>query len=281
MSTNSWGWRGYSSYEVTTAGCELLRPLYGDVELSDIIMEGSDGGKVMAVKAILALQSPVFRKLLFGPLRSLKVASSGGKEYIIFKEWDCCVLHLLVEFCYTDNVSMMNGDPSESIARVMVNLRSASKAFDLQILSDKVDQWSSKQVTLFPALACAFIDEGMKKNYIDEASLEIIRSKSKSALLPRNDALGAGILSLTEPALLFVLRTLEDTVSNHLLIELIKRWAEVPNKDCGNDIEHEKKKSSRKNFANKCAIRFVNIRDCDRPGSQNSGESSLTHSFTH
>lgn len=278
--TNTWRWRDsvMPDEKINTAdSSEWLRPLYGDAELSDIIMEGSDGGKVIAIKAILGVRSSVFRKLFFGAQRSTKSVSPGGKEYIILKEWDCCILHLLVEFCYTDDISMMEGEPSDWIARVMVNLKSASKAFDLQILSNKVDQWSSKQVKLFPALACALIDEGIKENQVDEKLLETIRLKSKAALLPRSNAVGTGVSSLSEPALLFVLRTLEDSVSNPLLVEIIKRWSEVPSKDCGSKIKLQRRNSCRKNFANKCTLRFVNVRDSC--GSQNSEVSSLTLPF--
>jgi len=255
---------------------EYLRPLYGDEELSDIRLQDSDGGVVVAVKAVLAARSRVFRKLFFGSLRSTEIFFSEGKDIIIFKEWDCCTLHLLVEFCYTNNISVMKEAPSDHVARVMVNLRSASKAFELHILLDKVNQWISNQVRLFPALACALVDEGMKRDDIDETSLDIIRSKSKAALLPRSSAIGAGVISLTEPALLFVLRTLEGTVSHRLVIDFIKRWTEFSKKDCGENIDHSRENMLRKNFAKKCSIRFVEFPGSNRTMGQNSTDSSLT-----
>jgi len=285
MNITSWRWSPFfstSAADKPKTSTESLRSLYGDEELSDIKIQGSDGGIIVAVKAILSVRSPVFRNLFYRPLNSTEIILSEGKDLIIFKEWDCCTLNLLVEFCYTDNVSAMEVKPSDYIVRVMVNLKAASKFFKLQALHDKVEKWSSKQVRLFPALACALIDEVMKRNDIekislndiDKKSLEIIQSKPKAALLPQSGAIGDGVLSLTEPALLFVLRTIEGLVSQHLIVDVIKRWDESSKNDRRENIKY-KESSRRQEFARKCSIRFVNIPDSDRFLSKQSTVSSL------
>jgi len=264
----SWRWNPFSSVASVPSddlpGGESLWLLNGDEELSDVKMQGSNGGIVVAVKAILSVRSPVFRNLFYGSQSSKEMILSEGKDLIIFKEWDSRTLKLLVEFCYTDNISAMKAEPTDCIARSMANLRSASKAFKLQVLLHKVDKWSSKQVRLFPALACALIDEGMKKDDIDKTSLEIIRLKSKDALLPETGAIGGGVSSLTEPTLLFVLRTIEDSVSHQQIVDCISRWAEFSKKDCEEGINHTREAYKRKIFARKCSLRFVKFPDSDR-----------------
>lgn len=184
-----------------------------------------------------------------------------GKEVVIFKEWDCRVLHLVVEFCYTDNLSIMQGKPDDDTARIMANLRSASKAFKLRSLLDKVNQWSWRQVSRYPSLACALIDEGMKRDDIDEISLQTVQLKARDALLPESNAVGSGVLSLTKPGLLFVLRTLEDTTSHLLLFHSIQRWVEFSTEGSGGtrDVDYVREKASREAFARKCAMRFIKL----------------------
>jgi len=266
MNITSWKWSPFFSAAAVNKpmkGTEALQSLFGDEELSDVKMQGSDGGIVVAVKAVLSARCPVFRKLFYGPLSSTEMVLSEGKDLIIFKEWDCSTLNLLVEFCYTDNISAMEVRPSDHIARAMVNLGSASIVFKLQALRDKVDKWISKQVRLFPALACALIDEGMKRDDINKISLEIIQSKPKAALLPDTGTTGYGVLSLTEPALLFVLRTIENSISQHLTIDIIKRWVESSKNDRREDITYKREISRRQEFARKCSIRFVKSPDSD------------------
>jgi len=266
MSPSFWTWRRpFSSVAsdektptVTTGtAADALCSLFGDEELSDVKIQGSDGGTVIAVKAILAARSPVFRARFYGP--TSETTLSKGKDIAVFKEWDCRVLHLVVEFCYTDDLSIMKVKPSDEIARLMANLRSASKAFKLRSLLDKVNQWSWRQVSRFPSLACAVIDEGMKHDDVDEVALQTLQLKSRGALLPDSTAVGAGVLSLTKPGLLFVLRTLEDTTSHLLLFHSIQRWVEFSTEDFIGDTNPTREKSSREAFARKCAMRFIKL----------------------
>jgi len=233
--------------------------LFGDAELSDVRLRGSDGGTVVAVKAVLAARSAVFRARFFGPQGMMDASTLKGKDVVTFKEYDCRVLHLVVEFCYTDNISILGVSPSDDIARLMANLRSASKTFKLRSLLDKVNQWSWRQVSRFPSLACALIDEGMKRDDIDEISLQVIQLKARAALLPESNAVGTGVLALTKPGLLFVLRTLEDTTSHLLLFHSIQRWVEVSPGDSAGNTNHIREKQSREAFARKCAMRFIKL----------------------
>jgi len=245
---------------------DALSSLFNDIELSDVRLQGSDGGTVLAVKAVLAARSPVFRARFFGTPNLMKNNRLRRKEVVNFQEWDCRTLHIVVEFCYTDNLSVMQLKPNDDVARLMANLRSASEAFKLRSLFDKVNQWSWRQVNRFPSLACALIDEGMKRDDIDEIALQSIQLKAKDALLPDSNAVGTGVLALSKPGLLFVLRTLENTASHLILLHSIQRWVEFSTEDSGLSAEDSgehtsylREKASREAFARKCAMRFIKL----------------------
>ncbi len=151
MSNNNsfWRWRR-PTFDTTSrpetptlsGSAEALISIFGDDEVSDVKLQGSDGGTVVAVKAILASRSPMFRQKFFGESRSFFVPTKpGDMEVVTFKEWDCRILHLVVEYCYTDSCSAMKCQPTEDIARLMATLRVASKVFKLPGLLDKIRQW--------------------------------------------------------------------------------------------------------------------------------------------
>lgn len=265
-SSSFWKWRrpkftntGIPTDTVPTGtASDALCTLFGDKELSDVTLEGSDGGQVYAVKAILAVRSTVFRQKFFGE----KSKSGGGmllpgeKEVCVFKDWDCRVLHLIVEYCYTDTCAAFNGAPTEEVARLIAHLRVAAKTFRLPGLDSKIKQWGWRQISRHPALACAMIDEGMRMDDIYDLALQTLQLKPRAAMLPGIGAVGTGVLALSKPGLLFVLRTLEDSTSHILLLQVIERWAEFSSlEDEGNSPIREKR--VREAFARKCALRFI------------------------
>ena len=229
--------------------------LFGDQEISDVTLQGSDGGTVHAIKAILAARSTLFRKKFYGE-KARDLAIPGEKQVIVFNHWDCRILHMVVEYCYTDSCSIMKVDPSEDAARLMAQLRVASKAFKLPGLLDKIKQWGWRQINRHPALACAMVDEGMRKDDIDELALQTLQLKPRAALIPHSEAVGSGVLALTKPGLLFVLRTLEDTTSHLLLLQVIERWVDFSSEDSNGDSP-SRERSTREAFGRKCALRFI------------------------
>ena len=285
----------------TGSAAEALCSMFGDEELSDVRLRGSDGGTVVAVKAILAARSPLFRQRLYcsanktinnnvsrpsssstsdgkpssgkgdDPTAQTNDSSSRpssstsikqlemykGKQVVDFKEFDCRILHMVVEFCYTDTMSLMKVPANEDIARLMANLRIASKAFKLPFLLDKVNQWSWRQLNRNPALSCAMIDEGMKMDDIDELALQTLQLKTRAALLPTVGAVGTGVLAFSKPGLLFALRSLEDTTSHLLLFQSIQRWVEFSHEETSTSPARDR--ASREAFARKCAMRFIKL----------------------
>ena len=238
---------------------EALCSIFGDEEVSDVILQGYDGGNVVAVKAILASRSLLFRQMFFRDSTSPFIPSKPGeKEVFVFDEWDCRVLHLVVEYCYTDTCSAMKIQPTEDIARMMAALRVASKAFKLPGLLDKINQWIWRQISRHPALASAMVDEGIKNDDVDDFSLQTLQLKTRAALLPEQRAVGSGVLALSKPGLLFVLRTLDETTSHHLLVQVIERWVDFsPEDSYGGNASRER--ASREAFARKCAMRFIKV----------------------
>lgn len=241
---------------------EALCSIFGDEEVSDVILQGCDGGTVVAVKAILASRSTMFRRMFFGDNSNkssfVPKKEPGEKEVIVFDDWDCRILHLVVEYCYTDTCSAMKSQPTEEIARVMATLRIASKSFKLPGLLDKIRQWVWKQISRYPAIACAMVDEGMRNDDVDELALQTLQLKTRAALLPDPKAVGSGVLALSKPGLLFVLRTLEETTSHHLLLQIIERWVDFSPEDCSGD-DAARERASRETFARKCTMRFIKL----------------------
>jgi len=241
----------------TGSSAEAISSIFGDEEVSDVILEGYDGGTIVAVKAILAARSPMFRHKFFG-CPTFVPSKPNDKERVVFTEWDCITLHLVVEYCYTDNCSAMKGVPTEDTARLMAILRVAAKAFKLPHLLDKIRQWVWRQVSRHPALACAMIDEGMRNDDVDDLALQTLQLKTRAALLPGPKAVGSGVLALSKPGLLFVLRTLEEQTSHYLLLQTIDRWVDFSAEDCSGDSP-SRERESREAFARKCAMRFIKL----------------------
>lgn len=228
------------------SSAEALCSIFGDEEVSDVVLQGYDGGRVLAVKAILASRSLMFRHILFGR-KSKKpyIVSSkpGEKEVVIFEEWDCRILHLVVEYCFTDTCSAMKKQPTDDIARMMATLRVATKTFKLPGLLDKIKQWVWRQVSRNPSIACTMIDEGMRHDDIDDTVLQTLQLRSRAALLPDQSAVGAGVLALSKPALMFVFRTLEQTTSHYLLFQALEKWVDFSTEDFSGDDANRERES--------------------------------------
>jgi len=264
QSQSFWKWRrpNFTSNGTPTdstptgSAADDIACLFGDREVSDVVLKGSDGGTVCAVKAILASRSSMFRNKFFGKNKDNNLTIPGEMHVVVYKHWDCRVLHMVVEYCYTDNCSIMRIDPSEDVARLMAQLRVASKAFKLPGLLDKIKQWGWRTINRHPALACAMIDEGMRLDDIDELALQTLQLKPRAAMLPSHTAVGSGVLALTKPCLLFVLRTLEDTTSHLLLLQIIERWVDFSSEDSNLDSP-SRERQTREAFGRKCALRFI------------------------
>lgn len=264
QSSSFWRWRRPkftntgipTDVSPTGTAADDIANLFGDTEVCDVTLQGSDGGTIFAVKAILAARSTIFRHRFFGPKSNKDLSIPGEKHVVKFQHWDCRILHMVVEYCYTDTCTIMNVKPNDDVARIISQLRVASKAFKLPGLLHKIKQWAWKTINRHPGLACAMVDEGMKLDDIDELALQTLQIKTRAAMLPEFDAVGLGVLALTKPGLLFVLRTLEDTTSHLLLFQAIERWVDFSPEDSNPDSP-SREKQTREAFGRKCAVRFI------------------------
>ena len=264
QSSSFWRWRRpkFTNTGIPTdvpstgTAADEIANLFGDVEVCDVTLQGSDGGTIFAVKAILAARSTIFRQRFYGAKSKNDLVIPGEKQVVKFQHWDCRILHMVVEYCYTDNCAIMNVKPNDDVARIVSQLRVASKAFKLPGLMHKIKQWSWRQINRHPGLACAMVDEGMKLDDIDELALQTLQIKTRAAMLPEFDAIGSGVLALTKPGLLFVLRTLEDTTSHLLLLQAIERWVDFSPEDSNPDSP-SRERVTREAFGRKCAVRFI------------------------
>mmetsp|Transcript_6856 Transcript_6856/g.14047 ORF Transcript_6856/g.14047 Transcript_6856/m.14047 type:complete len:526 (-) Transcript_6856:151-1728(-) len=152
---------------------------------------------VPAVKAILAARSPVFRRMLYGEFRE---TTSNNDNLQVRLEYSERVLQLLVEFCFTDRMSSLDGVNSssnnscggstynlEEKARLLTNLSGAAHYFDITKLEADIKRQLVTMMADHPSLACAVLDEASKILSGEELSLlalERIRARPKAALLP-------------------------------------------------------------------------------------------------
>lgn len=91
-----------------------------DVDIADVQLVGTDGKIVVAVRSLLAMRSPFFKKLLFGSFREsyLEQVKLG---------YSSLVIKAVVEYCYTDEIkTAFENLTFEETARSMVGLKSAS-----------------------------------------------------------------------------------------------------------------------------------------------------------
>mmetsp|Transcript_22901 Transcript_22901/g.51137 ORF Transcript_22901/g.51137 Transcript_22901/m.51137 type:complete len:300 (-) Transcript_22901:5-904(-) len=107
-----------------------------DNSLTDVTLVGSDGGRVPALKTILALRSPVFRKMFFG-----NFWENGADCDAVTLDYSAEVLRAVVEYCYTDDTALqreiIHVRPSTDATAVLaVQTRGAAKYFDLPELGE-------------------------------------------------------------------------------------------------------------------------------------------------
>ncbi len=102
------------------------------------------------------------------------------------------------------------------------------------------------------------VDEGMRNDDVDELALQTLQLKARASLLPNQNAVGSGVLALTKPGLLFVLRTLEETTSHHLLLQVIEQWVDFSSEGCSGE-NPDRERASREAFGRKCAMRFIKL----------------------
>jgi hypothetical protein len=197
-----------------------------DEDISDVVLKGTDGRTVVAVRSILAMRSRFFKTLLFGDFSESNMAE-------VPLGYSSLVLRAVVEYCYTDEIKITFENLTfEETARSMVGLVAAGNYFELGGLLDRAYRLTCLMMDEYPALACSVLDEAIsgenKGAHTDELSrvaLGIIRLRTESALMPR-DLYGSGVHSLGEAAMERVMSDEKIQTNELKLFHCLKKWSE-------------------------------------------------------
>ena len=119
--------------------------LDNDSEIKDVKLVGTDGGHVMASKAILSIHSPVFKRMFYGNFRE------AGKSCDSVKlEYSTSVLWGVVSYCYTNRIGYKwfseVEEESDAMAFNLVWIREAANFFELPKLYEDITKLLSKTV---------------------------------------------------------------------------------------------------------------------------------------
>lgn len=204
---------------------DLLAHL-ADEDLSDVILKGTDGRTVVAIRSILAMRSRFFKSLFFGEFSESTMTT-------VPLGYSSLVLRAVVEYCYTDEIkTTFENLTFEETARSMVGLVAAGSYFELGGLLGCAYRLTCLMMDEYPALACSVLDEAIsgenKGSHTDELSrvaLGIIRLQTESALMPR-DLYGSGVDTLGEAAMELVMSDKKIQTSELKLFYCLKKWSE-------------------------------------------------------
>eukprot|EP00567_Pseudictyota_dubia_P011243 CAMPEP_0197438194 /NCGR_PEP_ID=MMETSP1175-20131217/5260_1 /TAXON_ID=1003142 /ORGANISM="Triceratium dubium, Strain CCMP147" /LENGTH=413 /DNA_ID=CAMNT_0042967875 /DNA_START=70 /DNA_END=1307 /DNA_ORIENTATION=+ len=209
-----------------------FRAIVDDVDLADIYLEGNDGVRVPAIRAMLAARSDVFRKMLYGDFREAK------NPVVLLEAYSGAVLRCVVEFCYSDEIDVMAEDvDSDEVTRMLVGVAAASHYLELRSLEAKIlDIFATIKSLLlgdeYAPMACSMLDEaiqfGPPTKYLAEIAMCVIRTKPDLALVPpaeKTRSKCAGLFSLSAPALELVLKDEYICSPELFMFECLVTWA--------------------------------------------------------
>jgi BTB/POZ domain len=218
-----------------------------DEEISDVILQGTDGRQVVAIRSILAMRSRFFKSLFFGDFSESKMAT-------VPLGYSSLVLRAVVEYCYTDEIKVTFENLNfEETARSMVGLVAAGNYFELGGLLSRAYRLTCLMMDEYPALACSVLDEAIsgenKGSHTEELSrvaLGIIRLRTESALMPR-DLCGTGVHSLGDAAMELVMSDKKIQTNELKLFHCLKKWSEhVPEGQNASAFLEQRQKVARK-----------------------------------
>lgn len=236
-----------------------------DEDISDVVLRGTDGRPVAAVRSILAMRSRFFKSLLFGSFQESNLSE-------VPLGYSSLVLKAVVEYCYTDEIKVTFENLTfEETARSMVGLVAAGNYFELGGLMSRAYRLTCLMMDEYPALACAVLDEavcgenkGIHTDELSRVALGIIRLRTESALLPPN-TYGSGVKSLGETAMELVMSDEKIQANELQLFHCLQKWSKhVPEgKDEQTVADHKRivarQMASRIDFAKVAPSDLANI----------------------
>jgi len=232
-----------------TLATDLLRAL-GSLEkdetdnLKDVTLIGSDGGRVSATKAVLAIRSRVFRKMFFG--EEFRLREISGKCDSVQMNYSAVVLKIVVKYCYTDEIDLRMivsegfGQVTDGEAVSKVQLEDAAQYLELQ----ELQKFVSDELGEF-LLASAFGD-GKKENLscicaifqelmIREGAggplwmtcLELLKENTEVCFLPDDSKRFKGICACSFPLLETLFRLVVNDIDPFIAVWALRAWNET------------------------------------------------------
>eukprot|EP00581_Thalassiosira_minuscula_P028243 CAMPEP_0183758066 /NCGR_PEP_ID=MMETSP0739-20130205/6153_1 /TAXON_ID=385413 /ORGANISM="Thalassiosira miniscula, Strain CCMP1093" /LENGTH=405 /DNA_ID=CAMNT_0025995597 /DNA_START=350 /DNA_END=1567 /DNA_ORIENTATION=+ len=164
----------------------------GQDDRTDLHLLGSDGLRVPAFRTILACQSSVLHKMLYGNFEE-------SKSDVVKLGYSGDVLKALVDFCITDDVLLFNGRMDENAARDIVQLIACAHFLNMPHLQDKAQNLVDALLEAHKSLAGIIYDEasicGEPTESVKEGALAVVKEYPEETLLSNPHSLRPAVLS--------------------------------------------------------------------------------------
>jgi hypothetical protein len=141
--------------EITLA--EALRALLTNEKYSDVTLKGTDGILVKANRAMLAVRSPVFDRMLYGDFAE-------ASKCVVDVGYSGDVLEEVIAYIYTDSAPILNegsrqqsfDDKGDKAVRKVLGLMEAASFFCLSELGKKVQEYTCATLKTSPLFCVAW-----------------------------------------------------------------------------------------------------------------------------
>jgi len=217
----------------------MLRVLAEDKDendsLLDITLIGTDGGRVPAIKAILALRSPVWKRMFFGNFQERECKT-------VEFNYPSLVLKVLVKYCFTDELDLDlffhednnnedeeddNGVLSDEEAVLMIQLRDAANYFELSelrvIISNEIGESIRDDDEM--KCVCAILNEMLLRGRAEDPMWNMLEDMVQSypdACLLSPSKLNKGILACSSELVLKLLSL--PTMNAFCTAQSLQKW---------------------------------------------------------
>ncbi|CAB9519260.1 BACK [Seminavis robusta] len=203
----------------------VVQRCWTEAAFKDVTLESSDGVKVPATRVVLAARSEVFQAKLLGENSSeatVKIDLSGA------------VLEAVVEFCYTDNASVLDwkakaaAGPDPNFIPTLFGLQTAAAEFKLPGLSATIGDCVTSYLDQFPTLCYGAYQAW--KNTGPAASTSsnlggILLSRVRSS--PMEGLKASSLVSLTSATTKELLEDKKMEATELELFQFLQKWMEA------------------------------------------------------
>lgn len=203
---------------------DLRSELYdADSVIKDVSLVGTDGGHVPAAKAILAMRSPVFRKMFYGEFKE----ASGDCDSVEMN-YPADVLGGVVSYCYVGIPSLNKSTKlTDEDAATYVQARDAAIYLELEEFKIGMSQILNNR--RFGSV-CAIMQELMIREGTDGdlflKCVSWLKLSPRKCLLPSSSC-NAGIRGCSFPLLKIIFELIGGVVPAYTAVEVLISWTET------------------------------------------------------